>query len=77
MVGHGVRYDDIEELSCIKNPTMRTFFHSFNIFSSEKVHPDHVYIPSTLKDIMEREEVYAGIGIPSACGLKNAVYIQP
>ena len=75
MVGRGVCFDDLEELSCIKSSTMHAFFHAFNHRARNELYPAHVQMPSTLKELMEIEAAYAAIGIPGACGSMDVVHI--
>ena len=75
MVGRGVCLDDIEELSCIKKPTMHAFFHEYNSRAREELYPIHVRMPSNIKELMEIEAAYAAIGIPGACGSMDVVHI--
>lgn len=75
MVGRGVCFDDLEELSCIKSPTMHTFFHEFNRRCREELYPIHVRMPSNIEELMEIEAAYAAVGIPGACGSMDVVHI--
>lgn len=75
MVGRGVCFDDLEELSSIKSPTMHSFFHEFNRRAREELYPIHVQMPSDIKELMEIEAAYAAVGIPGACGSMDVVHI--
>jgi len=70
-----VCFDDVEELSGIKTPTMNRFFHEFNRRARIELYPAHVRMPSTLAELMEIEAAYAAIGIPGACGSMDVVHI--
>ena len=75
IVGRGVCFDDIEELSGIKSSTMHAFFHEFNQRARTELYPAHVSMPSSLVELMEIEAAYAAIGIPGACGSMDVVHI--
>ena len=68
MVGRGVCFDDLEELSCIKCSTMHAFFHEFNRLTRKELYPNHVQMPLNIEEIMEIEAAYTAVGIPGACG---------
>ena len=53
MVGRAACFDDVEELSGIKPPTMNAFFHQFSEMGHEHLYPAHVSMPSTLEEITE------------------------
>ena len=75
MVGRAACFDDIDELSGIKPPTMNAFFHKFCEMGHKDLYPAHVSMPSTLEEISEVEAAYAVIGTPGACGSMDVVHI--
>ena len=75
MVGRGVCFDDLEELSSIKSSTMHAFFHEFNRHAREELYPIHVRMPSNINELMEIEAAYAAVGIPGTCGSMDVVHI--
>ena len=75
MVGRGVCFDDLEELSCIKGSTMHAFFHEFNHRARKELYPIHVKLPSNIEELMEIEAAYTAVDIPGACGSMDVVHI--
>ena len=75
MVGRGVCFDDVKELSRVKSLTMHAFFHEFNCCVRHHLYPTHVQMPSNLQELMEIEAPYAALGIPGACGSMDVVHI--
>ena len=68
-------FDDVEELSGIKAPTMNAFFHKFSEMGRKELFPQHVSMPSTLEQLVKVEAAYAAVGIPGACGSMDVVHI--
>ena len=75
IVGRTACFDDVEELSGIKTPTMNAFFHKFSEMGRKELFPQHVSMPSTLEQLVKVEAAYAAVGIPGACGSMDVVHI--
>ena len=75
IVGRTACFDDVEELSGIKAPTMNVFFHKFSEMGRKELFPQHVSMPSTLEQLVKVEAAYAAVGIPGACGSMDVVHI--
>ena len=76
IVGRGVCFDDIQELSYISTSTMHRFFHTFSKKGREQLFPVHVIFPKTTEEIGVIEAAYASLGIPGACGSMDVVHIS-
>ena len=76
ILGRGMCFDGISELTNIGEEAIRVFFHRFNEKFAEELFPVYCNPPETEEDISGVMEVYRRLGLPGCIGSTGCVHIR-
>ncbi len=76
MLGRGVCYDDIQELSSISASVMSIFLRTWCRKFTEEIFPEHVFLPKTKEDIAKAMGEYSILGLVGAICSMDVTHVR-